>query len=202
MTLRTTLLASLLLLASASYAGAQETKGDEAAADPQWIEFSAPERGFTASFPVKPTETSTPVEGQNPLLQHQYQAAVGEDTVYTVVVFEYPEGKAPNPPDQEYFANVVTAYAKGSESRVRKKGPAEIAGRPGYEASAEDAKRKISHRLSLVPAGDRIFMVVSAGPRNHAAGEDAENFRDSFRLLGADGKPPAEDSSKPADDSE
>ncbi len=115
MTLRTTLLASLLLLASASYAGAQETKSDEAAADPQWIEFSAPERGFTASFPVKPTETSTPVEGQNPLLQHQYQAAVGEDTVYTVVVFEYPEGKAPNPPDQEYFANVVTAYAKGSE---------------------------------------------------------------------------------------
>ena len=38
--------------------------------------------------------TSTPVEGQNPLLQYDFQVSVGDDTVYRVVVFEYPEGKA------------------------------------------------------------------------------------------------------------
>lgn len=186
-------LASLLLVAVTPVA-AQEQPETAIAADPQWTEFEAPGRGFAVSFPGEPTVTSTPVEGQNPLLQHQFQVAFGEDRVYTVVVFEYPAGRAPNPPDNEYFSNIVTAYAKGSESRLRKKGPATIAGRPGYEASADDGKRKISHLLDLVPAGDRIYLVVSAGPKAHATGEDAQNFRDSFRLLGDVQKAPAEES--------
>jgi len=35
-----------------------------------------------------------------------------------------------------------------------------------------------------VPAGNRIYILATAGPRNHATGDDAERFRDSFRLLG------------------
>ena len=197
MNMRRVVLASALLLAATAFAGAEEQPQNDTAADPQWTEFSAPDRGFAASFPGKPTVTSTPVEGQNPLLQHQFQVELDEDRVYTVVVFEYPAGRAPNPPDNEYFSNVVTAYAKGSEARLRKKGPATIAGRPGYEASADDAKRKISHLLDLVPAGDRIYLLVSAGPKAHATGEDAQTFRDSFRLLGDDAKP-TEESKEPA----
>ncbi|WP_141701665.1 hypothetical protein [Methyloceanibacter marginalis] len=56
-----------------------------------------PERGFVASFPgitEKPKPVSTPVSGQNPLLQHDYQVKADKDTVYSVVVFEYPEGRA------------------------------------------------------------------------------------------------------------
>ena len=202
MTMRRVILASALLLAATAFAGAEEQPQTDAAADPQWTEFSAPDRGFAASFPGKPTVTSTPVEGQNPLLQHQFQVELDEDRVYTVVVFEYPAGRAPNPPDNEYFSNVVTAYAKGSEARLRKKGPATIAGRPGYEASADDAKRKISHLLDLVPAGDRIYLLVSAGPKAHATGEDAQNFRDSFRLLGDDAKPTEEPKEPGQSDSE
>jgi hypothetical protein len=82
---------------------------------------------------------------------------------------------------------MVSAYAKDSESKVRKRGPATIAGRQGFEAITDDGKGKVNHLLSIVPAGDRIYMLVSAGPRGHATSEDAERFRDSFHIT--DGEP-------------
>lgn len=59
-----------------------------------------------------------------------------------------------------------------------------IAGRSGFEAIADDGKSKLSHLIDVVPAGDRIYMLVTAGPKSHATGDDAERFRDSFRVLG------------------
>ena len=174
----------LLLLAAGSPALAEDQPTAQAAAEePQWTEFQSTERGFAISFPGTPKATSAPVEGQNPLLQYDFQVSLGEDTVYSVVVFEYPAGKGPSP-DTDAYLKLVNAYAKGSESRLRKRGPATIAGRPGFEAIADDGKSKLSHLIDVVPAGDRIYMLVTAGPKGHATGDDAERFRDSFRVLG------------------
>lgn len=174
----------LLLLAAGSTAFAEDQPTAQAAPEePQWAEFQSPERGFAISFPGTPKTTSAPVEGQNPLFQYDFQVSLGEDTVYSVVVFEYPAGKGPSP-DTDAYLKLVNAYAKGSESRLRKRGPAAIAGRPGFEAIADDGKGKLSHLIDVVPASDRIYMLVTAGPKGHATGGDAERFRDSFRLLG------------------
>ena len=162
-----------------------------------WHEFHYPERGFVISFPgvtERPKAESTPVPGQNPLLQHEYKVEAGKDTVYSVVVFEYPEGRAPNPPKQDYFEKVVTAYAKGSDTNLRRKTPLKIDERPGYEAKAEDSKGKLNHLITMVANGDRVYMLISAGPNKHATSEDALRFRDSFRLLG--GPPPPEQAKK------
>ena len=137
------------------------------------------------TFPGSPKSTSAPVEGQNPLLQYDFQVSLGEDTVYSVVVFEYPAGKGPSP-DNDTYVKLVNAYAKGSESRLRKRGAATIAGYPGFEAISDDQKGKLSHLIDVVPSGDRIYMLVTAGPKGHATGDDATRFRDSFRLLGRD----------------
>jgi hypothetical protein len=150
--------------------------------EPHWTEFQSAERGFAVSFPSAPKTTNTPVEGQNPLVQYDFQASVGEETVYSVVVFEYPAGKGPNP-DTDAFLKLVNAYAKGSESRLRKRGPATIDGRSGFEAIADDNKSKLSHLIDVVPAGDRVYMLVTAGPKSHATSDDAERFRDSFHVL-------------------
>jgi hypothetical protein len=187
MPIRRFALAALFLLAFAKEAA--ETQ--DAQQEPQWREFHFPERGFVASFPgltEKPKPTSMPVAGQNPLLQHTYQANVDKDTVYSIVVFEYPEGRAPNPPRSDYFAKVVAAYAKGSDTKVLTKRPTTFDRRPGYEAVAEDGRGKRNHLISLVANGDRIYMIVSAGPKGHGRSENAERFRDDFRLLG--GPPP------------
>jgi hypothetical protein len=154
-------------------------------AEPQWVEFKSEPLGFAASFPGTPKTTSTPVEGQNPLVQHDLQVSVGDDQVYTVVVFEYPAGKAPTP-DTDYYVKLVNAYAKGSETKLRKRGAATIADRQGFEAIADDGKDKLTHLIDIVPAGDRIYMIVSVVPRGRGASDDAERFRDSFRLLADD----------------
>lgn len=176
---------SVLLLALTASGAFAEDKPEAAEAEPQWIEFKSDERGFAISFPGAPKTTSAQVEGQNPLLQYDFQVSVGDDMVYSVVVFEYPEGKGPKP-DNDTFVKLVNAYAKGSESRLRKRGAATIAGRPGFEAISDESKSKLSHLIDVVPAGDRIYMLVTAGPRGHATSKDAVRFRDSFRVLGED----------------
>jgi hypothetical protein len=184
MTIRNATLSVVFLAALVAPAFAQDKDKDATAApdEPQWTEFKSPERGFVVSFPGTPKATSAPVEGQNPLLQYDFQVSIGEDTVYSVVVFEYPAGKGPAP-DNDAYVKLVNAYAKGSESRVRKRGPADIAGRSGFEAIADDSKGKLSHLIDVIPAGDRIYMLVTAGGKGHATGDDAERFRDSFHLL-------------------
>jgi hypothetical protein len=191
MSIRSLTLAALLLVAATSLGWAEDqpaaaTTPAPPAPEPQWAEFQSPERGFAVSFPGTPKLTSTPVEGQNPLVQYDYQVNVGEDTVYTVVVFEYSSGKGPNAVNDDFYVKLVNAYAKGSESRLRKRGAATVAGRSGFEAIADgdSGKGKLNHLVDVVPAGDRIFMLVAAGPKGFATGDDAEKFRDSFRILG------------------
>jgi hypothetical protein len=181
MSIRSATLALALLAVTVLPVAAEDKP--EAPPEPQWTEFQSTERGFAVSFPGAPKTTNAPVEGQNPLVQYDFQVSVGDDTVYSVVVFEYPAGKGPNP-DTDAFLKLVNAYAKGSESRLRKRGPATIDGRSGFEAIADDNKSKLSHLIDVVPAGDRVYMLVTAGPKSHATSDDAEKFRDSFRVLG------------------
>jgi hypothetical protein len=181
MPIRSALTASLLLLAAATSAAAEDpqTPPQEQV---QWSEFQSPERGFAISFPDTPQTTSAAVTGQNPLIRYSFQAGEGDDTVYTVVVLEYPAGRAPNPPELDLYVKMVSAYAKDSQSKVRKRGPATIAGREGFEAITDDGKGKLNHLIDIVPAGHRVYMLISAGPRGHATSDAAEHFRDSFRL--------------------
>jgi hypothetical protein len=187
---------SVMLLAAAVSGAFAEDKQATAAGEPQWAEFQSAERGFAVSFPGTPKTTSAPVEGQNPLLQYDFQVSVSGDTVYSVIVFEYPAGKGPSP-DNDTYLKLVNAYAKGSESRLRKRGAATIAGRPGFEAIADDGNSKLSHLIDVIPAGDRIYMLVTAGPRGHATSKDAVRFRDSFRVLESDAASPGLSASNP-----
>jgi hypothetical protein len=188
---------SVLLLALAVSGAFAEDKQAPTEGEPQWTEFKSAERGFAIAFPGTPKTTSAPVEGQNPLLQYDFQVSVGDDLVYSVVVFEYPEGKGPQP-DNDTYVKLVNAYAKGSDSRLRKRGAATIAGRPGFEAISDDSKSKLSHLIDVVPAGDRIYMLVTAGSKGHATSKDAVRFRDSFRVLDEDeATPPSQSAANP-----
>lgn len=189
MPVRTVLIAGLMLLL-ATYNLAAEEQQDTPSPDAEtletldgWVVFKSPERGFSVSFPDEPKTNATPVEGMNPLTQYSFAVNLGDDIVYKVLVLEYPDGKGPNPPDAGYYNKVMKAYAKGSGSRLRKKGPTTIADHSGYEATATDTKRKLYHLIDIVPNGDRVYMLVSAGPRGHATSDEAMRFRDSFRIL-------------------
>jgi hypothetical protein len=190
MSLRGTAIGAVLLALAAllpAGARAQEVKTDVPAAEQApWPAFRSRERGFEASFPTAPKVTSSSVAGQNPLIRYNFEAYDGDDTVYRLVVLEYPAGKAPNPPSEALYVKMVAAYAKESDSKVRKRGPTTIAGHEGFEAITDDGKGKVNHLVTIVPAGDRIYMLVSAGPRGHATSDDAEHFRQSFHLTDGD----------------
>ena len=66
------------------------------------------------------------------------------------------------------------------------------------EAIADDNKSKLSHLIDVVPAGDRVYMLVTAGPKSHATSDDAEKFRDSFRVLDDDSDADAQSASNPS----
>jgi hypothetical protein len=195
--IRRTSLGMLIFAAAMSAASAEDQPAETPEAEQlQWTEFQAPERCFSVSFPGSPKTMTTPVEGQNPLLQYAFEVNVGEDTVYSVVVFEYPAGKGPKP-NNDTYVKLMNAYAKGSESRLRKRGKATIAGYQGFEGIADDRKGKLSHLIDIVPSVDRLYMLVTVGPRGHATGEDAERFRESFRLLGDGDTPPPQSAETP-----
>lgn len=187
----------LIFAAAMSAASAEDQPVEKPDAQQlQWTEFQAPERGFAVSFPGSPKTMATPVEGQNPMLQYTFEVNVGEDTVYSVVLFEYPSGKGPKP-DNDTYVKLMNAYAKGSESRLRKRGKATIAGYQGFEGIADDSKGKQSHLICIVPSTDRLYMLVTAGPKSHATGDDAKRFRESFRLLDSGEAPPPESTEPP-----
>ena len=184
MTMRSLIVAAALIAASAiapTSIFAQEANTEpQAAQEAQpWPQFKSPERGFEITFPSTPKATSAAVAGQNPLIRYSFEAYQGDDTVYRLVVLEYPAGKAPNPPEEALYVKMVAAYAKDSESKVRKRGPATFAGRQGFEAITDDG----------------IYMLVSAGPRGHATSDDAERFRNSLHLT--DGEPQTTGSTPP-----
>lgn len=197
MSIRSAALGLAMLTATAASAFAEDQPAPPTeAVEPHWVEFQSPERGFAVTFPGTPKFASAPVEGQNPLLQYDFQVSLGEETVYSVVVFEYPQGKGPSP-DNDTYVKLVNAYAKGSETRLRKRGAATIAGYSGFEAISDDRKGKLSHLIDVVPSGDRIYMLVTAGPKGHATGDDATRFRDSFRLLARAAPDPAQSAATP-----
>jgi hypothetical protein len=178
----------LVVVAAAALAPATLALAEDPLSPPsqptQWTEYEAADRGFAVAFPSAPESSSLAVTGLNPLVQYSFRANEGGDTAYSVVVLEYPKDKAPKPPHDELYSRMVSAYAKESQSAVRKKGPATIAAHDGFEAITDDGKEKINHLVDIVASGDRIYMLISAGPKGHATSDDAERFRDSFRLTG------------------
>jgi hypothetical protein len=135
----------------------------------KWTEFSSPKYGFAALFPKTPAES--PV-GPN---QRNFLNDLG-NTAYFVSVLEK---AAPN----QNWQKLVEAYAKGSGGKVKTQRPATLAGRPGVEAITEDEANNISSLVYMIVVGNRLYQVVSAGPKGHETSADAYRFRDSFRLL-------------------
>jgi hypothetical protein len=135
----------------------------------KWTEFSFPKFGFAALFSKAPAES--PV-GRD---QRNFLNDLG-NTAYLVSVLEKAAAN-------QNWQKLVEAYAKGSGGKVRTQRPATLAGRPGVEAITDDEANNISSLVHMIVVGNRLYQVVSAGPKGHETSVDAYRFRDSFRLL-------------------
>lgn len=146
-------------------------------AQEQWAEFSSPQYGFAGLFPKTPTEQGSPNANQRSFLTDLGNIA------YIVSVVDLPPANAPANPDAAYFGRLVEAYASGSGSKVRTQRPATLVGHSGVEAITDDTEHNLYWLVNLTLVGNRLYMVISGGPKGHEASPDAYRFRDSFRLL-------------------
>ena len=148
-----------------------------------WTEYESPEHGFAASFPQTPHSTQkTTGQGSKNYTRYTYEVERG-DQAYIVNVFEYAPGVLPEQPDEAFFTTLVNTYSAAGNSVVREQHPHAIAGHWGMEAVADDVDGTVSHLMDVAVVGNRLYLVISAGPRGSDVSDEAIHFRDSFRLL-------------------
>lgn len=160
--------------------------GGPADAGPAWRQVRSAEDGFAAAFPGTARFESHPVAGLPGAVQHDWTLNPSKTENYRLSVTAYPPGTLPEAPDFAFYQRLVTAYAHGTRTRLRNRYAKTISGHPGMEAIFDDdaTGNGLHHLLDIVAVGDRLYMVISAGPDGHAASAGAARFRDSFRLTG------------------
>ena len=145
----------------------------------KWPEFRSDMLGFLIEIPGNPKRTSRDLgEGQK---QTFFTLEQGPET-YLASVIELNARKVPANPDETYLGTLLKAYAEGSKATLRSSRMFTWAGRPAIEgiAQADGA----THVIDITTAGDRVYLVVYAGPKAQESAPKATHMRDSFRLLG------------------
>ena len=147
-----------------------------------WSEYKAADQGFSISFPGTPETRNQPVESNKSAMQYFYTLDFG-DHAYLVSVVYFGAGNGPDNPNQAYYKKLVDAYAGGSSSTVKSQHATTVAGHTAVEAVAYNSDASLWSLLNIVAASDRVYMIVSLGPKGHETSEEAYRFRDSFHLL-------------------
>jgi hypothetical protein len=138
-------------------------------AQTQWVELSSPQYGFAALFPIAPKESEVSAN------QHNFLADLG-DRAYIISVLD-------NVASSQDWTKLVEAYARGSNSKVRSQNPATVVGHAGVEAITDGDSDNLTSLVDLALVGNRLYQIVSVGPKGHETSADAFRFRDSFRLV-------------------
>ena len=158
MPMRGTTIVAALFAASAIMATgalAQEPKTDTQASQeaPQWPAFRSPERGFEIAFPATPKSTSSSVAGQNPLIRYSFEGLRRRRHGLSPRGARISRRQGAESGGRSLYVKMVSAYAKDSESKVRKRGPKTIASRDGSRPSPMTARaRSIISSTSSLPA--------------------------------------------------
>jgi hypothetical protein len=146
----------------------------------QWKEFRSPQTGFADVFPSPPKATTTQ---QSDKTQYEFQSNPDSSHSYEVAVFEFKPGVSAGSSDADYFTGLINAYAQGSGSTLRSQHLVTILEHTGAEAILDDNAADLHHLLDIVAVGNRLYLIISAGPKGHETSADAKRFRDSFQLI-------------------
>lgn len=149
-----------------------------ASAQAQWRDFRSQTDDFSVSLPDEPTITSRQMSDKKST-QSMYRVDVG-DFIYLISVINMEKGTGLKDPDRAYYQDMLKDYAEDSETSLRHSRPANIAGKPGIEGQFEGSKSR--QQVQILVDGDRIYLLVYAGPKGQYNSEDATRFRSSFRL--------------------
>jgi len=153
----------------------------------EWQTVRSEPDNFETAFPG-PTEYAAEANPANQSEQHSWVFAPNRFEAYAFTVYQRRPGALPKAPDQQYYQGVAKAYADSGKCTLRDPQSVVIAGYPAFEAACDHEKGNIldlelHHLMDIVVVGDRLYLILSTGPKGHETTDDAKRFRDSFKLL-------------------
>jgi hypothetical protein len=145
----------------------------------EWQAVRSEADGFSVELPVTPKITTAPLA--NGGSQKNFTVEAGQET-YLVSVIQLPKGNVPASPDEAYFDILLKAYVEGSKTSLRSSRMITLAGQVGKEGIAD--AEPLVHVIDITASGDRIYLIVFAGPKGQESGGKATHMRNTFKLLG------------------
>jgi hypothetical protein len=149
------------------------------AAEP-WKEFRSNEGGFAVSFPGTPKMTTSD-PNQPGATSHSFYVNAGASS-YVVIYADYEPGTLNGKDPQGLFDSGRDNLIKGNKVKIRVDRKFTLANHPARKIVLEAADGTIQiYNLYLV--NDRIYEVISGGPKGFDKSADAKRFNDSFHFI-------------------
>jgi hypothetical protein len=169
---------SFRLLASSS--STEQHHPEQAHEKDKWDDFHSAETGFTASFPGVPEANIT---RQSAATLYSYEVDRDERSTFAMKVIEFSPEVVPPKPDDDYYTQMINAYTMHG-SKVLKRSSVTIGGHSGAEAVIDVVE--VGHAtalLDIIAFGDRVYLILSVGPKGLGPSSDSMRFRDSVHFL-------------------
>ena len=168
--MRALLLLATLLFAFSAVAAQQQS---------EWQQFRSEADGFSIEMPGTPKVTTRDL-GKG-ATQKMFSVEVDGETYFASVVQLAP-GDGPQNPGETFFSVLMKAYVDGSGTTLRSSHMTNWVGHTAMEGISDAPAG--THLIEITAAGDRVYLVVFAGPKDSENGPKARRLRDSFKLLG------------------
>ena len=153
--------------------------GGPAAAD-SWRDYRSDEMGFVVQLPDDPTITQQPIDTTPVGTETQFLIDQG-NTVYLILVSEYPAASLPSAPNADYFTTLLDAFVHAAGGTARSQTGMSIGPYQGSEAIVDHGVDVYVVRFFVV--GNRLYQVLLGVPEGQESGAEAKRYFDSFRLI-------------------
>lgn len=145
-----------------------------------WHEYRSGEGHFAVTFPGVP-KASRDRPDQHGAVSYEFVVDQGA-LAYVVSLTEYPKGTLAGKSATRLFDQARNDLIKNSTELLRVDKPITLDHHPGREVVIEDKDGYVQD-LHIYLAGDRIYEVITGGPKGSENSADAKRFHASFRIL-------------------
>lgn len=144
----------------------------------QWQTVRSEADGFSIELPgTAKIETRDLGNGAT---QKNYTVEAGAETYMASVIY-LGQGRGQANPDEPYFAILMKAYVDGSKTTLRSSRMMTWVGYAAMEGIADAPEA--AHLIDITAVGDRLYLIVYAGPKGQENTAKGRHLRDSFKLL-------------------
>jgi hypothetical protein len=155
---------------------------------PKPLKVTSDEGGFSAIFPIRPRLHTSLYGSAAGNVQAQYATAALEHSVFEVIYVDFPpEFEIATEADMDKVLDDECAYNVGQGTKEKSRRKIKQKGYPGREVTFSDFHFMVHgeafHQFRVFLVNRRLYVVRMLGSPDEMAGELAQNFIKSFKIL-------------------